>query len=135
MKIRNGFVSNSSSSSFCIYGAMIEPSDLDYIKNFIDLENVDSTDKFRYEQFLKDENNEHGSGDRWVLLEVFCNYIKTHNLDFVYDSEGEVIYIGRHPYSIGDDETGKQFKRSLDFLYKIIPGNYSIDYHEGEIQC
>jgi hypothetical protein len=135
MKIRNCFVSNSSSSSFCIYGASLDPKDLHYIKTFINPDELDKKDKDRFNNYLKDENNEEGSGDVWILLEVFCNYVKSPKLEFTYDTEGETVYIGRHPYSIGDDETGLQFKRSLDFLYKIIPGTYSIDYYEGEIVC
>ena len=34
MKIRNGFVSNSSSSSFCILGILIETGDNSYFKSF-----------------------------------------------------------------------------------------------------
>ena len=33
MKIRNGFVSNSSTTSFCIYGFMIDPKDNKFMKD------------------------------------------------------------------------------------------------------
>jgi hypothetical protein len=35
MKIRKGFVSNSSSTSFCIFGTSVEKSDLEEIKDII----------------------------------------------------------------------------------------------------
>jgi len=75
MKIRNGFVSNSSSSSFCIYGTNIG-------------ENRDEV------EIIEEKIRELG-----LKLEVhYGEYTR---------------YVGRSWSSIGDDETGKQFKASV----------------------
>ena len=54
MKIRNGFVSNSSTSSFCIYGAAIDKSKVD----------EDAVEKAGLEYHRGDPNN----GDDYVYI-------------------------------------------------------------------
>ena len=81
MKIRNGFVSNSSSTSFCLYGIYV-PSGYDRLR--------DKADKSR---------------------------LGTHS-----DQEGDGIYIGLHPSSIKDDETGAQFKRRATEALEALTG-------------
>ena len=76
MKIRNGFVSNSSSSSFCIYGTSVD---------------IDGN----IEEMIENTG-----------LEI-------HNY---YDT----IYVGRSWSSIKDDETGAQFKESVNKALKNL---------------
>jgi len=93
MKTRLGFVSNSSSASFCIYGV-----------NF---------------------------GDGMLLMKEDCKFMKEHGL---HDEIGQYdsIYIGREWSSIGDDETGKQFKDSIAAsIEKRWPGNTCATHEEG----
>lgn len=97
MKVRNGFVSNSSSSSFCIYGAAI--SDLDAFKGM--------EEEVRKENNLApDEEIEH-----WHIVEALYDFgdgaLEVHNPD------GYEIYIGRDWSSIKEDETGLQFKNRV----------------------
>ena len=57
MKIRRGFVSNSSSCSFCIYGVSIEPQKLceKLVENGIELTKEDKEDI--YDWFDSKKNN------------------------------------------------------------------------------
>jgi len=89
MKIRNGFVSNSSSSSFCIYGAYINSSD--------------------FEKFGMPEG-----ADVWDWAEgLDVPGLETHSSDYDYG-----FYIGRSWSSVKDDETGLQFKESVEKAIK-----------------
>ena len=76
MKIRSGFVSNSSSSSFCIYGAFFENS-----------------------KYPSDEM-EKKAAEAGLTIEYGPPY-----------TEG--VYIGRGYDTLGDNETGAQFKQSV----------------------
>jgi len=83
MKIRRGFVSNSSSTSFCIYGTYIRMSG--------------------------DEKHElYDAAEKTGL--------STRN-----DQYGDGLYIGRNWSSIGDDETGKEFKESTQLMVNSLP--------------
>jgi hypothetical protein len=85
MKIRNGFVSNSSSSSFVIYGAEFDINDL--IEEFKDV----------YEKV--------GENERDLLDELFDEF------EYYYDgSFVESVYVGVPLVYMKDDETFGQFK-------------------------
>ena len=132
MKTRNGFVSNSSSSSFCIFGSSIdvslydEESFIPFMKKFkteylhmfnlvIDdyskQENMSDSNKNMLDNVLKldyidelDIPNGVYFDDTLVML-----MLSKVGLEY-YDMMGEWFYIGRSWDSIGDDENGKEFK-------------------------
>ena len=85
MKIRNGFVSNSSSSSFLIYGAIVSSSIEDFGKKE-DEDEDDCVSEILYRLTEKDSE------------------VSSHR-----PPDGE-IYVGISWARVGDDETGKQFK-------------------------
>ena len=95
MKIRNGFVSNSSSSSFLIYGV-----------------NVEDTEKLIENLGLTDEEKEslEGEGD-WYLSEIL--YEKDLGGVDYFAAYGEYIYLGCSWDSVGDNETGLEFKEKV----------------------
>lgn len=87
MKIRSGFVSNSSSSSFLIYGVCL---DEDEIREALNID--DDVDIYG---ILEDK-----------LENADMEY---HNPEY-YDG----WFIGKSWSDVGDDETGKQFKTTIE---------------------
>lgn len=85
MKIRNGFVSNSSTTSFCIYGVVVSKNEIIKALN-------------------PDEKE----------LDDLCYFLekKFPSLTIAHPDYGD-YFIGRSFPSIKDDETGKQFKDSV----------------------
>lgn len=91
MKTRNGFVSNSSSTSFSIYGIHTE-----YFSD-----KYDDRDKM------------------WDVLDGLVDKAEANNLQLICDEEGSA-YLGLSWNSIGDDETGKQFKERAENAVKLF---------------
>ena len=101
MKIRNGFVSNSSSSSFCIYGTYVEGYEgykglYEIFKN--DIEDADDFDDYELGELIDEKTN-----------------LETHAYD-----QRDGMYIGKSWSSVKDDQTGKQFKEEVEAELKKI---------------
>lgn len=132
MKNRQGFVSNSSSSSFCIFGAAIELCfNLDYYiglgeekfklirkelpefkEKLADIDNLDLSEEDI------DEINDYLMDDpEWFLSKVFPE-LEIHWAGD-YDTS---IYLGRSWYKIKNTETGAQFKEKIRKDIKKICG-------------
>ena len=99
MKIRNGFVSNSSSSSFCIYGSSFDLYDF-----MRECKLVDDEMREKYEE----------DGEYWEITEMIE---KKTGLEIHVYEDGE-LWIGKSWSSIGDDETGKDFKENVENIMK-----------------
>jgi len=93
MKIRNGFVSNSSTSSFCIFGVEIEDSDIPSV-----LDNLG----------IKYEKDEDGMFD--FESEDWCEHLESIEIPYIHDYENETTYFGFGIEDMEDDETKKQFQ-------------------------
>jgi len=104
MKIRNGFVSNSSSSSFCIFGVCFSGEKAN------EIEALESNAEFNMQ--LKDFGLELIYGD-----------------PNGYESS---VYIGKSWDRIGNDETGQQFKNSIAENVKVLLSDESIECSSHE---
>jgi hypothetical protein len=104
VKIRTGFVSNSSTSSFCIWGAEFKPSEL--LEGTIFkavLEEMRQANEYLAglsDEDVVDQAGPHAFDGHMGTLEVHGNS------DLGY-------YIGRSFKKIGDAETGSQFKENV----------------------
>ena len=98
-KIRTGFVSNSSSSSFCIYGTHLNrESSIEILRDQHNI-SIDEVDE------LED------------ILSLNVYYMP-------YDDDG--FYIGRSFRTIKDNETGKEFKEKVEEKIKKYFPNSSL---------
>lgn len=96
MKLRNGFVSNSSSSSFLIYG--VEVDDIQ-------------------ELYEKEKGKGKECEDSWEFCEELAGKYK---LEYECGCDGDYHYFGRSWDSIKDNETGKAFKKDVEKKIKNL---------------
>jgi hypothetical protein len=127
MKIRNGFVSNSSSSSFMIYGTYLDKSEIiAKAKSILTPEQIQ-------EVFFDEDGNEidldsydfdfdYSLGDK--LSKKLGEGIYFYG---GYEDEGR--YIGASASSFKDEETGAQFKARVGDALKLAFGNVSLGFH------
>lgn len=101
MKIRHTLVSNSSSSSFIIYGIN---TSIDQIKNYAELNFSEN------EEYKNRNKNEYG------VIGFLNDEIS--KIEFIADYEDDSVYIGRSYETIKDDETGRMFKDSVEEFIK-----------------
>jgi hypothetical protein len=127
MKIRTGFVSNSSSSSFLMYGVCFESSEL---QDFLSKIKKDSDNLPEYaRKLLEDPEFEKGEGS-YEIAETLAGMLGK-DYSFNAGPEGENFYFGRSWDSVKDDETGKQFKDSIEKdLKKFFGKDIKVSTHE-----
>jgi hypothetical protein len=120
MKVRNGFVSNSSSTSFCAWGVYIDTQEIESILGAEVDENVDWYDTFN------------------DIEEAFDTVIDRTKLFYTIGEES--LYIGLEYEDLTDDETGKEFKERAETMLKeveeqleIIPPFPKAEFHNVEV--
>jgi len=127
MKIRQGFVSNSSSSSFCIYGISMDKSDMmdALIKKGIATEDDLSDGLYEYldDWSFKYDLKQKGLSEKEIEAKLADRPLA----DFEYESIcGECHYLGISWSNIKDDETGAEFKARIDTKMKEIFGDEAV---------
>lgn len=130
-KIRNGFVSNSSSSSFCIYGTEAGERDLGKLRNLITREQAEaffnSGHASECEQRIEDYDCDLYYS---TIAQIYCH---SRNLEMLVDVECEYAYIGLSVLKMNEDETRTQFE---DRVKTVIPDLQFLDeckWHIGTI--
>lgn len=118
MKTRNGFVSNSSSSSFICLGVNIESWETLYNKLGIDLPYYDKDEGISFYEDIEDHRE-------------FNKALKKLGLDIVYDGSDDIAYLG---YSSGYFDELEEFELTLDNITKIKDKLISLGYSENNIK-
>lgn len=125
MKFRQGFVSNSSSSSFCIYGVFIdEQKFIEALieKGFATKEEIpegnlyDYADNWSYNN--KKRNGELTEEEKITHEKIFFKDGFEYHCPYDFGD----CYIGISWNEIGDDETGSQFKAKIEEKIKNLLG-------------
>ena len=110
MKIRQGFVSNSSSSSFHIYGAQVDESEIRKIL-------------IEQKKATEEELEEYGVGE-------FIHELDSPGLACYPVPDWDCVFIGRRYSSIKDDETGRDFKTdAFERVTKFFGEEFECEEH------
>ena len=125
MKIRKGFVSNSSTTSFCIYGACFDSDEIISNLSEINGEGLALIPKDKIDEFREMMNDE--DADCYEVGEIIADSL---GLEFHLGCESEYYYIGRSWSGVGDDETGRKFKEGIENKLKKIFSNIKFGTHE-----
>ena len=100
-----GFVSNSSTSSFCIYGAAIDCDVLEAM--FLNKDQEENYDEDDY-------------GDE--LYEILEKKTQELGLEYHHPDSDWPCYIGKSWSDVDDNETGRQFKDRVEALVEKMCG-------------
>jgi len=136
MKVRKGFVSNSSTCSFTIYGAWLDRNDvMKALKEKQDEDYLKTIEKWK-EDYTEDgeEFDEEEIDDLSYFFECVFGNLFTH-----YDWDTGDVALGEGFASMDDDETKAEFKKRIEESLKEKLGtlidNVKFDIISHEYQC
>jgi hypothetical protein len=147
MKYRQGFVSNSSTSSFLIYGIELDSSEF-YEK--LEKEHKELVDKAldKAKKVLKDEKNEELAKDlsfQIALQECLISdgdihlFITENKLDipfYTIDEEYGLAFFGESPQTMDDNTTKKKWKEQIEKkINKYMDKKTKCEWISHEFPC
>lgn len=133
MKIRSGFVSNSSSSSFCVHGAHIDSDEIMDLINSIGAAFPESKQISELVTKCKAEYEDGSLFENGNLDKLLNQIFEKTQIEYILNWECEAIWLGRSYKTLGDDETGAQFKESAESeIRKYLP-HTTIEFINEEV--
>ena len=127
MKIRSGFVSNSSTSSFLIYGVALDPSEAEKLLNKAKKAAAKAATAEAEEEDEEEDEDEEDS----ELYETLEEALEGTDLEMHYPDGYDAYYIGASWSGVKDDETGRQFKQRIeDQLEQVFGKKLKCGTHE-----
>lgn len=120
MKCKFGHISNSSTTSFLVYGKCIDA--YDYKDKIVELAK-------KYDCYSGPEDGD--EVDPWELSEMIDTVADKVGLECHSGYDCEYLYLGISSTEIKDDETGAEFKKRVKMLVdEMFGGDNKCSYHE-----
>ena len=123
MKLRIGFVSNSSSSSFCVYGASVDDFSLN-IEVLDRLEKSFSENKELIKEIAKCKEALKADED-CDMSDYLYDIMEALQVSYMFSDI--TLLIGRSYNTLKDEETGKQFRDSTTEKLRLILGDPKLE--------